>query len=369
MDINDYVFINKKVLKFVGLYPTSIVRYIVCCMCMITIVIPQGIQIYENWEDLSTVLETSSVLLTILLAILKSLVWISNRRKMDPFIRYMLTDYWDLMTTCISEKHADVYTVYVKKGYLYTKGYLFLICNSLMFFFSLPMIEIFVALIKGPNDNSTRHFPFLALYPESYYNFPMYEIIFLSQVVATSLCGLVILGTDTLIATALFHTCGHFKVLQRKIKNIDTEINVQHGCIAENMQKIKLHVIDIIKYHYTILWFCDYMETVFSPMLFLQTLASSLIICLSSMVYKTVYAIAWYKLPILLKTEIHLLILRSQKPSKITAGKFYVMHLENFTGVRNHYFLHYKMCKKIMKFLIPNIYVYKRYFNSNIFRC
>ncbi|TGZ48347.1 Odorant receptor [Temnothorax longispinosus] len=321
---------------------------------MITIVIPQGIQIYENWEDLSTVLETSSVLLTILLAILKSLVWISNRRKMDPFIRYMLTDYWDLMTTCISEKHADVYTV-------------------------LPMIEIFVALIKGPNDNSTRHFPFLALYPESYYNFPMYEIIFLSQVVATSLCGLVILGTDTLIATALFHTCGHFKVLQRKIKNIDTEINVQHACITENMQKIKLHVIDIIKYHYTILWFCDYMETVFSPMLFLQTLASSLIICLvgfqvasagitvniisksvkyvsylimalfqlllfcmpgdaliyeSSMVYKTVYAIAWYKLPILLKTEIRLLILRSQKPSKITAGKFYVMHLENFTGVR-----------------------------------
>ncbi|XP_077272939.1 odorant receptor 13a-like [Temnothorax americanus] len=378
MNINDYVFINKKVLKFVGLYPTSIVRYIVCCMCMITIVIPQGIQIYENWEDLSTVLETSSVLLTILLAILKSLVWISNRRKMDSFIRYMFTDYWDLMTTCISEKHADVYTVYVKKGYLYTKGYLFLICNSLMFFFSLPMIEIFVALIKGPNDNSTRHFPFLALYPESYYNFPMYEIIFLSQVVATSLCGLVILGTDTLIATALFHTCGHFKVLQRKIKNIDTEINVQHACIAEDMQKIKLHVIDIIKYHYTILWFCDYMETVFSPMLFLQTLASSLIICLvgfqvasagitaniisksvkyvsylimalfqlllfcmpgdaliyeSSMVYKTVYAIAWYKLPILLKTEIHLLILRSQKPSKITAGKFYVMHLENFNAV------------------------------------
>ncbi|KAL0107169.1 hypothetical protein PUN28_015591 [Cardiocondyla obscurior] len=53
----------------------------------------------------------------------------------------------------------------------------------------------------------------------------------------------------------------------------------------------------------------------------------------SSMIYKTMYTIAWYKLPILLKTEIHLLILRSQKPSKITAGKIYVMHLENFNGV------------------------------------
>lgn len=43
--------------------------------------------------------------------------------------------------------------------------------------------------------------------------------------IATSLCGLVILGTDTLIATALFHTCGHFKVLQKKIKDIDTKID------------------------------------------------------------------------------------------------------------------------------------------------
>lgn len=41
---------------------------------------------------------------------------------------------------------------------------------------------------------------------------------------ATSLCGLVILGTDTLIATALFHTCGHFKILQEKIKKIKTKI-------------------------------------------------------------------------------------------------------------------------------------------------
>lgn len=65
---------------------------------------------------------------------------------------------------------------YVKKGYLYTKGYLFLICNSLMFFFSLPIIEIVIAVVKGTNNNTIKHFPFLALYPEYYYYFPMYEV-------------------------------------------------------------------------------------------------------------------------------------------------------------------------------------------------
>ncbi|XP_011640361.2 odorant receptor 13a-like [Pogonomyrmex barbatus] len=388
MDINNYVIINRKVLKFVGLYPISIVRYVLCCACMIAIIIPQIMQIYQNWQDLSTVLETSSVLFTILLAILKSLVWVNNRRKMDSFIEYMLTDYWKIMTAHISKKRRDVCAIYVEKGLSYTKGYLFLICNSLIFFFSLPIIEIFVTVIKDTNNNSTltsKHLPFLALYPESYYSFPMYEIIYLSQMVATSLCGLVILGTDTLIATALFHTCGHFKVLQKKIKNIENEIDlVQNAYIEKNItQRIKLHVIDIIEHHYIILWFCDYMETIFSPMLFLQTLASSLIICLvglqiastnitastisksikyisylimalfqlllfcipgdaliyeSSMIYKSVYTITWYKLPVLFKTEICLLMLRSQKPSKITAGKFYIMHLENFNAVRNQNF-------------------------------
>lgn len=67
---------------------------------------------------------------------------------------------------------------YVRKGSLYTKRYLFLICNSLIFFFSLPIIEIFVTMIKNTNDNdtSTKHFPFIALYPKNYYNFPIYEV-------------------------------------------------------------------------------------------------------------------------------------------------------------------------------------------------
>lgn len=57
----------------------------------------------------------------------------------------------------------------------------------------------------------------------------------------------------------------------------------------------------------------------------------------SSMISRTIYTIAWYELPISFKTEICLLMLRSQKSSKITAGKFYVMHLENFNAVSKNY--------------------------------
>lgn len=61
MNIDDYVLINKKVLKFVGLYPTNIARYAVCCVCMFTIVVPQALKIYWNLRDLAIVLETRYV--------------------------------------------------------------------------------------------------------------------------------------------------------------------------------------------------------------------------------------------------------------------------------------------------------------------
>lgn len=62
INIDDYIFINRKVLKFVGLYPTNVMRYIVCCMCMFAIIIPQAIQIYQDWQDLAIVLETRYIL-------------------------------------------------------------------------------------------------------------------------------------------------------------------------------------------------------------------------------------------------------------------------------------------------------------------
>lgn len=33
-----------------------------------------------------------------------------------------------------------------------------------------------------------------------------------------------ILATDTLIATALLHTCGHFKILKENLKQLNSDI-------------------------------------------------------------------------------------------------------------------------------------------------
>ncbi|XP_076632768.1 odorant receptor 13a-like [Colletes latitarsis] len=380
MNIENYIFINQLVLNFVGLYPISIARYIICIGCISLIIIPLIAQIYTNLENLNILLETSSVLLTISLSILKSFIWIFNRKNMEFLIHFMLIDYWKIVKTDVFE-HLQEYAICAKNV---TKGYLFLIINSLLFFYSVPIIEIFFTIIQDSTNNLTqKNFPFVASYPLAFYNFPLYEITYVSQILATSICGLMILATDTLIATAVLHTCGHFKIIKENLKQINSDIycvcminSVENNSknISANVYKIKIQVACVIKHHQVILWFCDNMEKNFHIMLFLQTLASSLIICFvgfqisttllvrskviryfshlmmalfqlilfcfpgdiliskSNSIYRAVYSIQWYKLPTLIKSEVCMIMLRAQKPSCITAGKIYVMHLENFSS-------------------------------------
>lgn len=58
-------------------------------------------------------------------------------------------------------------------------------------------------LIKDTNENSTKSFPFVALYPESYYNFPMYEVKFfdlsdLSKPLKISISAYLYISVDVL---------------------------------------------------------------------------------------------------------------------------------------------------------------------------
>ncbi|XP_076230127.1 odorant receptor 22c-like isoform X2 [Nomia melanderi] len=378
MNIENYIFINLFVLKIVGLYPINIIRYSTCIICIVLIIIPLIIEIYKNLEDLNIIFETSSVLLTILLAILKSLIWFLNGKKLESFINFMLTDYWKFGKPDVF-KHLEEYAIFAKNV---TKGYLFLIINALLFFFSVPIVNIFI--IQGSSNNSTvlKNFPFLASYPLAFYNFPLYETVYVSQILATSACGFMMLATDTLIASALLHTCGHFQILKENLKQLNSDIYHLHSLknnsksVSAILFKIKIQIAHIIKYHQVILWFCNNMEKNFNVMLFLQTVASSLILCFVGLqvsitlldqsklikfgshlivaffqlllfcfpgdilisqsvgISRAVYSIQWYKVSTFVKYEALMIMLRSQRPSYISAGKIYIMQLESFASVK-----------------------------------
>ncbi|OAD54307.1 Odorant receptor 85e [Eufriesea mexicana] len=259
MNIRNYVFMNQLVLKFVGLYPISIIRYFICVSCVMLIIIPQIVMIYTNWYDLNTIMETSSDLLTLSLAILKSVVWIFNRKKLTFFIEFMLTDYWKIIDSNVFE-YLQEYAIYAKN---ITKAYFISMCNALLFFYSLPIIEIFSPKNKDSGNFTTRSLPFVASYPMVFYKFPFYETL-------------------------------------------------------KEQSKLIKYLSYLIVSFFQLSLFCFP-----GDMLMQQSFSIS----------TAVYSIQWSQLPTFVKDEVCMIILRSQKPSCITAGKIYVMHLENFLAI------------------------------------
>nr|XP_012139624.1 PREDICTED: odorant receptor 13a-like isoform X1 [Megachile rotundata] len=317
-------------------------------------------------------------MLTMTLAVLKSGVWMFNRKDLECFINFMLTGYWKIV-------NADVF-VYLEEYAIYAKnvsrGYFISMCNALLFYSSLPIIEILISKSQVSNNNSTiKKFPFTGTSPAAFHKFPFYEMMYIFQMLATNICSLIMLATDGIIAIALLHTCGHFAVLKQKLKNLDsciyciTNSEKNSTNIKTDLYDIKIQLMHTIQHHQIILWFCDNMEKNFHLMLFLQSMTSSILICFVgfqvstalseiSKLFKSfahllvalfqlllfcfpgdilirqscdistaVFSIKWYKLPSLIKDEVYMIILRSQKPCSITAGKLYVMHLENFAAV------------------------------------
>ncbi|KAK2579408.1 hypothetical protein KPH14_003266 [Odynerus spinipes] len=254
------------------------------------IVIPQIAHIYQDWNDLSIVLEVSSVLLMMLLGMLKTLACTVNSNNIETLIHFLLTDFWQSAASNPFYRCLEKYAIHARN---ITKGYLFLIFNALLIFYCLPLLDIFILEYKGMLGNNSKHFPFLALYPGSFYETPLYEIIYISQIMASIACALVILATDTLIATALVHTCGHYFTLQENLKNLNTSFNLVYQLqyqqkISQNIiQNIKYQLKQSIKYHHVILWFCEIMEKNFSLILLLQTISSTMIICLVGMQVST----------------------------------------------------------------------------------
>ncbi|XP_015602816.1 odorant receptor 13a isoform X1 [Cephus cinctus] len=393
--IEKFIYLNKWFLNIVGLYPQKSWRFVTSLFCMLLLVIPQFVQIYLFCTDLSVILETSSVLFTILLAMLKGAVWIFNGKSMEDLVGFLFNEYWKIIESFDNSKtlvkYAGYYicvyysyAIYIFcfswifhwkdiSGFRYankmTKGYTFLIINALLFFFSLPPIEILILKFNGTYKSSDKHFPFPATYPDFLKEFPYFQIVYFSQIIATMTCALVILATDTLIATALFHTCGQFVVIQQKLELLSSNDGHETG------EMIKRKIILIVKHHQMVIGFSKKMERVFSPMMFLQVFASSMIICLvglqvsttftnqyklvkyfsyllmalfqlllfcwpgdqlllqSGKVCQSAYFTKWYQFGKERRGEIQLMLLRSQKLIGITAGKFYLMSLENFNVI------------------------------------
>lgn len=108
---------------------------------------------------------------------------------------------------------------------------------------------------------------------------PNYEITYLWFVQCTYLAAIGSVGMDCLFYGSSFNISSHFQIIQQKIRNMNFgRVVVQHESrIGTNV--VTEEFKDIIKYHQKVLDICEKFENLYSAVLFMQFMVTSVQLC------------------------------------------------------------------------------------------
>lgn len=207
---------------------TSVVFSMMCFL-----LIPHVIYTFFDAENLTRYMKVIAAQVFSLLAIIKYWTMIINREGIRYCLQQMEIQYRDV--EC--EEDRLVMTKSAKIGRLFTVAYLGLSYGgALPYHIIMPLLA--ERVVKG--DNTTQiPLPYLSDYIFFVVeNSPFYEILFVSQILISSIILSTNCGVYSLIATCVMHGCCLFEVVRRQIGSVlndDTDhLHERFGRIIEN---------------------------------------------------------------------------------------------------------------------------------------
>nr|QHN69166.1 odorant receptor 35 [Sirex nitobei] len=204
---------------------------------------------------------------------------------------------------------------------------------------------------------------------------PNFELVFAYQFIqgtATTLCNG---GVDGILVIFIYHLYGQLEILKRKLINLLTFYKANKSIISQHSFNKQLG--QLIQRHLQLIHFASVVEETFNFMILGQLFVSSLIMCVlgfriimtvedsdlailvqfilfqismtteifiycycgekiisqSQSVSYAVYETEWFDCPAQVAKMLLVLMIRTKQSLCITAGKLYVMNLENFTSI------------------------------------
>ncbi|XP_076177148.1 uncharacterized protein LOC143151682 [Ptiloglossa arizonensis] len=329
-------------------------------MCFL--LIPHVIYTFHDSKNLARYMKVIAAQVFSLLGIIKFWTMIINRKAIRKCLTAIEVQYKDV--EC--EKDRSVMTDSAKIGRLFTIAYL-----SLSYGGALPyhIILPFMSEKVVNRENITQ----IPLPYESNYLFfvvedsPFYEIMFASQILISTTILSTNTGISSLIATSVMHTCGLFKVVNRKIETF----------FEDNTGDLHKRLNGIIRHHLTAIEFAGTIEKVLSTVFLSEMIGCTIIICfleygviveweerktLSMLTYfilmtsifvnvfiisligdllkqesekvgETLYFTPWYNLPKDIADNMKMIILRTSRPTNLSAAKIFDLSLQAFCDV------------------------------------
>ncbi|XP_076242146.1 odorant receptor 13a [Calliopsis andreniformis] len=231
--------------------------------------------------------------------------------------------------------------------------------------------------------NLERHLPYVFFVEIQ--ETPWYELVFVFEIVCMMNVGIACVGTDTLGVLFTLIACGHFDVIKSRMEGVTVEVETTSGrrwlshspsaniATAEAPSKEQIDSFRVcVVHHQILLGLCEELQDLTSMQLLVQLLGSTYNISLagfklvgddpgkfkfimqllvllfqlfmcnwpadvlstkSEAACQAAYSAPWYQYPSWLRKPVNLMLVRTQRPARLTAGKYIVLSLETFKAM------------------------------------
>ncbi|XP_033225329.1 odorant receptor 13a-like isoform X2 [Belonocnema kinseyi] len=321
------------------------------------------------WPDMDMFVESSSPLTIALLCLAKAINYMINAKKIKNILIRMQS-HWDILS---GTSEAEILKNYANNSRNMTLLYTRFLYTGLSIFMAIPTLQSIVEYVL-PGHNQT----YPLLFPvDNIINVEKYHtIILVHSYFSTFYFITILIAVDTMFISHVTHGCAIFTVLGNQLRNLSPEsIQDVEEFRFDSDDRVHINIMRYIQNHVEALHFAELLESAYSTTFLFQMGINILSLsvtgvqivmnldnpdqvmrCLSSglnqilhlymnslpcqrlmdhstSIREAIYSSKWYNLSLKSRPLLNVILMRAYIPSQITAGKLYVMSMENFGAV------------------------------------
>ncbi|XP_033228426.1 odorant receptor 13a-like isoform X1 [Belonocnema kinseyi] len=377
MDIFEtrYFKINKLALSFIGQWCyqgglTKRTARTLIFLSLTTPLIPQFFFLASVRNDLDAALECLPAIFIPILCFCQMCVFLSKEKKLLKLLHYIQSD-WKFWS---SGPEFEILSQHAEKGRFFTLLYAVNVYTGMMTFIIMSLTPIVLDIIIPLNETRPRQQVYDAIYPFNHDKNFHWILIYGAVTVFYNLS--ILFSCEALLAVTTQHVCGIFSIICYRLQNtmelIESKQKIQGKIPKDEIYKEMSLAVEC---HNNALEYASILEAFYSPFLFvtiginviilsvlgiqtLNTIGSpektikfgaftlsvlvhfycitlppqNLLDCSGAVSFQA-YNVPWYHMSLKSKKLLLMIIMRSQEPCKLTAGKFYTMDMETFSAL------------------------------------
>nr|AXM05195.1 odorant receptor [Campoletis chlorideae] len=363
---------NKTTLSWIGAWPeqSSLKRSLIpslVCVSLWSILVPEVIRLRALWPDVDALLEWLPPLLVISITKVHLLNGYANREKYQVMLDRIRSDWKRFEGT----PNADILHKYASHGSWITKVYtvsMYVVC---LIYCSFPVtIPIVIEFFIPSNETSEKVYLFDAEYGVNSDDY--YVLIFIHMSVLTYATCIVMISNDSMYFVYVEHACALFEIVRLELEKLgSTDIDSKDGRrdVSSELISSSVHLhrdaiffASLIESSYTacfggvaVLWLLLLSLTGLQVLMhlhepgnfirfltfgiaqiahhYLNCVPGQKIMDYSVGISDNVYSVNWYNMNPKAQKMLLMIMKRSLTPCQITAGKLFVISMENYSAV------------------------------------